>query len=58
MNLWAPLLRFMAAILAVAFGLRLIVELLAPIAVPLATAAVTACVLYLAWLIRGRRDRW
>lgn len=47
----------MAAIVAVALGLRLIVELLAPVALELTVGLALAGVLNLLWVIR-RRDRW
>jgi hypothetical protein len=57
-NPWPPLLRLMAAIVGLALGLRLAVELVRPVAGVLAIVAVSVSVLYLAWVVRGRRDRW
>lgn len=47
----------MAAIVAVAVGLRLIVELLAPVALELTIGFVLGGFVYLLWFFR-RRDRW
>lgn len=57
MNPSNPIVRVMAAIVAVAVGLRLLVELLAPVALELTVGLVIAGLLNLLWLIR-RRDRW
>lgn len=58
MNGGSPVLRFMAAIVGVAVGLRLVYELLLPIVPALTVVAVIASVAYIAWLINRRRDRW
>ncbi len=58
MNLWTPVLRFMAAIVGVALGFRLAYELVMPIVPALTIVVVAASVAYLAWVIHRRRDRW
>ena len=58
MNVWGALLRTMAAIVGLALGIRLIYELLLPVLPGLIVIAVLGSVVYLAWQIRSRRDRW
>lgn len=54
----SPVLRFMAAIVGIAVGLRLVYELLRPIVPALTVVAVLASFAYIGWLINRRRDRW
>jgi hypothetical protein len=58
LNWTQTLLRFMAVIVGIALGLRLVVELLRPVLPLLAVFAVLVSVAYIGWLIHRRRDRW
>ena len=56
MNVWTPLLRFVAAIVAIAVAVRLTWLLIEPVLPALAVAVVAIAVIRIAsW---HRRDRW